>query len=361
MRTQIESMVQPNLVADTVAPSMVLPGAGRRTAGIFALSLAIASLLLVGLLGLLDWSAQVDLPRLEKFHPAPLFHFPVSAGLVIACGLLAYLLGVPALVISVRAWRTVFGKTAMGLAIAAISLPVAGFVDYSKTRQRLVQADLDRRGVLARQMGVAIDERLTGAHLRSAVQSFSMSSDGDYATVQLRDVTSTEPNRKSAAFEGRIHGLDRGRGDWWVQGEGPLGHIAFRLAGQVLSHNAGERFSEAASVPYPVRTLVRASDGAKFSFPDLVAFLPQVHRLPDYASWRKMRGINTLYVTNRSDYRCEVPFGGQMADQSGQMRDWITGIDLLRPNRTRLASIELGQPDHGRNGVKSQHVTLPHR
>ena len=237
-------------------------------------------------------------------------------------------------------WR-VAGCIALGLCVLVM------LEQFSIKLTRDAQAVQDRRGELLTQMSAAINDRLAEAGMKVQMSRFDFSSTDDYGTVTLHQVQSTRvADAPIIAVEGKIHFFDRGHGDWWVQGEGPLRKIAFAMQALALSDGTQRLARKLPEMPFPLRKLTRASDGGSVEFPDLLAVLPQVRALPDYQAWLQTRGVQTLFITTLADYRCEVAFAGQLRDAAGKRQDWISEIVLLRPDRTRFAALVLPPPDH---------------
>jgi tRNA A-37 threonylcarbamoyl transferase component Bud32 len=237
-------------------------------------------------------------------------------------------------------WRAA-GCIALGLCVLVL------LEQFSIKRNRDAQAVQNRRGELTTQMSPAINDRLAEAGMKVQMSRFDFSSTDDYGTVTLHQVQTTRAaDAQIIAVDGRIHFFDRGHGDWWVQGEGPLGKIAFAMQALALSDGTQRLARKLPEAPFPLRKLTRASDGGSLEFPDLMAVLPQVRALSDYQVWQQTRGVQTLFITTLADYRCEVSFAGQMQDAAGKRQDWISEIVLLRPDRTRFAALVLPPPDH---------------
>jgi hypothetical protein len=79
--------------------------------------------------------------------------------------------------------------------------------------------------------------------------------------------------------------------------------------------------------------------------PDLLAFLPALRQLPAYQDWLQVRGIQTFYLTTRSDYRFEAHYGGRVGTSAGTTEDLIMEVQLYRPDRTLLAQTMIGSPE----------------
>jgi hypothetical protein len=226
-------------------------------------------------------------------------------------------------------------------------LAVAGFGVYGCQAQKAVQLRLDNQSALIQQMVDSIDAHLAQADMKRRILHFGFSSDGRWGSVTAEDVRSTskaEPG-KLIAQEGRLHCLDRDGGDWWVQGEGPLRQVAFAMKGARLTRG-NAAFPYASSEPYPVRTLTCASDGRRIQIPDLVAFLPLVRQMSEYKAWRKVRNMETFFLTTKSDYRFEAHFAGQARTAGGKEEDLIMDVVLFRPDRTRLARAFVGSSEN---------------
>ena len=245
-------------------------------------------------------------------------------------------------------WR-VAGCIALGLCVLVL------LEQLSIKRNKDAQAVQDRRGELLTQMSAAINDRLAEAGMKVQMSRFDFSSTDDYGTVTLHQVQNTRAaDAPIIAVDGKIHFFDRGHGDWWVQGEGPLGKIAFAMQALALSDGTQRLARKLPEAPFPLRKLTRASDGGSVEFPDLLAVLPQVRALPDYQTWLQTRGVQTLFIITQADYRCEVSFAGQLRDAAGKRQDWISEIVLLRPDRTRLATLVLPPPDHQHSGYATK-------
>jgi hypothetical protein len=223
---------------------------------------------------------------------------------------------------------------------------------YGYQTQKAEQLRLDKQARLIEQMSGPIDEYLARAGMKRSILGFGFSHDGLCGSVtaeNLRSTSGAEPD-KLIAKEGRLHCYDRGGGDWWVQGEGPLRQVAFAMKGEHLARSETAAFRDVTaqytlSEPYPVRTLTCASNGKEIQIPDLFAVLPLVRQMPEYKAWLKVRGVQTFFMTTRSDYRLEVYFMGRVRTSTGQAVDWIHDVVLFRPDRTRLASVALGNPE----------------
>jgi len=205
------------------------------------------------------------------------------------------------------------------------------------------------RNQLYTQVDAGIRQRLAEEGIDYDSMFASISLDGYYGEVKM-DGLKGHAGGEPIPSSGLIHFMDRGNGNWIVQGEQVLGRINFSIEGMALSKSTGtDPFALVPAEPYPVRKLTLAWDGSVVEIPDLLAFLPAVRQMPEYKTWLGVRDIRTFFLTNRSDYRFEAHYGGRVAMAgSGALEDLVMDVQLLRPDRTLLAKTIVGSPDSDR-------------
>ena len=234
-----------------------------------------------------------------------------------------------------RSARTRFVLAASALIAAAAFL---GFWGYASIRSRQIQKTLDSQAALTATFANRIRTRLAEVGMNAQFLRFDWSADGFWGTVSAENIRAAD---KPVAEKARIHLFDRGGGNWQVQGEGVLGKVVFSVRDIALAKPGADAFGTMSPGAYPVWTLTRASGGDSVAVPDLMALLPMIRRMPEYAAWLKVRGIETLYLTTRGDYRFEAHLGGRTASNE----DLIMELVLFRPDRTRLAKAMPGCPE----------------
>jgi hypothetical protein len=255
-----------------------------------------------------------------------------------------------AVVLGLKSRHTAGGKFALVFGVLQTIVWVCVFFDMARLENmKNVQAGLGRNGALTTQMGEAIEDHLVEAGLKAQVKTFEFDADGALGRMRLFFLPGThETDGQKIGRDGFFHFFDRGQGDWWVQGEGPLAKLSFAMQGAALTDGKERLARVMPEVPFPLRRLTRASDGGTVEFPDLLAVLPEVRALPAYRAWLETRGAQILFITTAADFRCEVHFMGQMSVTAGSWQDVISEIVLLRPDRTRLAAMVLPPPDRTR-------------
>jgi predicted Ser/Thr protein kinase len=239
-----------------------------------------------------------------------------------------------------RNWISVVTVLVLALSGAGICWGIL----HAREVERLTQI----RNQLYTQVDAGIRQHLTDEGIGFNSLFASISLDGYYGEVKM-DGLRKEKGGQPIPSSGLIHFMDRGNGNWIVQGEQALGQINFSVEGMELSKSTGtDPFALVPAEPYPVRKLTLAWNGSVAEIPDLLAFIPAVRQMPEYRAWLGVRDIRTFFLTNRSDYRFEAHYGGRVQMAGSGPEDLVMDVQLLRPDRTLFAKTMIGSPDSDR-------------
>ena len=235
-------------------------------------------------------------------------------------------------------------------ATSGLLILVSGIVWLGIVRNTRANARQQLRETVTRAIGPAITEHLQEAGLRAEVISLNPSLDGFYGEAELKGITdeSGRPGSRQGLPvppEGRMHFLDRARGEWLVQGEGPLGFMRFPVQSIALERSADDPFARIPAGSFPTRVLTFTDGTNAEAIPDLLAFLPAVREMPAYRAWLAIGSIETFHLTTREDYRFVAHYGGRVRTAAGRIADLIMDVQLFRPDRTLLAQLNLGSHD----------------
>jgi len=240
------------------------------------------------------------------------------------------------------------GKWVLATAVVLLlSLGTGAFYLIFKAQELRKQAVL--RNYLTARIGAEIKDHLLRERINYQVISVDIAKDGVSGDVKITGLTKNDNGDKAdepIPSEGQFHFIDRGHGEWLVQGERALGRITFNFNGAALRKSS--TVSPYAFMPaesYPVRTLTLPGNGGSEDIPDLIAFLPAIQHMPEYRDWLKIRDIRWFWLTTRGDYRFEAHYGGRVQTSAGAIEDLIMEVQLFRPDRTKLARIVIGSPE----------------
>ena len=75
-----------------------------------------------------------------------------------------------------------------------------------------------------------------------------------------------------------------------------------------------------------------AWDGSQVSYPDPVAFLGTVRRMPEYQAWLKTKNDHIFTETNAAGYRFATHFIGMGINLDSGPQELVSNAEIFRPD-----------------------------